>query len=291
MAATVPADRMGSSRIGAWGAGLSFSSTLRFFLRVFGAGLHVPGGFADLPEGIVLIELNDQRAKTFRRAPDPKPWAEAPQAALPRTSKIAARTPHCAASSVRVCKHLIGNRAGHQAADGAQNVFQDRFPRRSAKARSAVSSAVARNLIPLMGKFLLGSLVKLLQFRQFMIEFLDLLGLSAKLQRQALAGLPNRIRKRKRLIFSQGRHLRATIHPAIMNQLTRNGNVEVQDSGSSARRVRHAPSKSRSQRLNVDFGMMAKWSDGPIIQWPYLPTCSNGQAVGSADSCGSRANG
>ena len=95
---------------------------------------------------------------------------------------------------MRVCKHLIGNRAGHQAADGAQNAFQDALICSAKAARGKLGRA--RNLIPLMGSFLLGSLVKLLQFRQLMLKFLDLLGLRAKLQPQVLAGLPNRIRKR-----------------------------------------------------------------------------------------------
>ena len=63
---------MGSSRIGAWGAGLSFSEHVAVFLEGFGAGLHVPGGFADLPKGIVLPELNDQGAKILFRERRPK---------------------------------------------------------------------------------------------------------------------------------------------------------------------------------------------------------------------------
>jgi hypothetical protein len=77
----------------------------------------------------------------------------------------------------------------------AQDVFQHRLRRNRRHSSRGGKLGRARNLIPLTGGFLLGPFMKQLQLRQLQIEFLELFGLRAKLQRQALAGLTNRIRK------------------------------------------------------------------------------------------------
>jgi hypothetical protein len=45
------------------GRGLELVQHIAVLLERLGAGVHVRGRFADLPEGSVLIELNDERAK------------------------------------------------------------------------------------------------------------------------------------------------------------------------------------------------------------------------------------
>ncbi len=183
------------------GAGFSSLGDVAGFLEGLGVGQNLRRLIANLPEGIILRELNHHRPqRAFREPRSESMRATAPNRFAPHIKNRRAHSPFRGLNGQGL-RNLLGSRAIHQCFDGYQNAIEDDAGGNLGHHRGDGIDGGLIDGIPLARQLRFGALMERLQFAQFAIQFFDLFGLGIQLLRQTHARRSNGIGNREALIF------------------------------------------------------------------------------------------